>query len=191
MRLRSVFAIVLLWNAGSSMCVAQGKQAPAKNLGTKTMEKAIDVKFCKKQYVFTLAEVAKGVKFEYQIIVREDIPNVWAKTQRTADGDDGKSKLHAFPMISGNNQRYCIRDVGLGLPPRPNFQMIKKGKYKRSFAWTGRNWNGPSDTGAPLRNPFPPGKYKLSVSFVGFVKTSEGPQQYRVERSVDVVLKKN
>ncbi|MGF1578319.1 MAG: hypothetical protein ACFCD0_03025 [Gemmataceae bacterium] len=188
MRTLAVGVMILLANVATHSSLAQDKQPSKKNLATRIMDKVIDVKFSKKKYAFTLAEVAKGVKFKYQIVVRQDIPNVHPMSQRTANNNAGKSKLYAFEMISGNKQRYCIRDVGLGIPPQRVFRTIQKGKYKQSFTWDGRNWSGPSDFDNPKGKPFPPGTYKLTVSFVGQVKTDEGIQRYRVERSVAVIL---
>jgi hypothetical protein len=40
---------------------------------------------------------------------------------------------------------------------------LAAGRYAGTFEWTGKNWQGPSDTRNPMGEPFPPGRYSFEV----------------------------
>lgn len=152
------------------------------------IEDFVTVEFDKKEYTFTLAEAAKGVKLHYTVVVKQDVPGVIPQRQTSASLED-PTGLQPLPKIHGNRQLYAILDVGLGPPDAPKPRTIKKGAYPRTVAWDGRNWTGPSDFGNPKGKPFPPGTYTFEVSMIGRQQTADGPRPYRIVRSVKVVLK--
>jgi hypothetical protein len=162
----------------------------AQEPGKQKLEDLIVITFPKKEYTFTLAEVAKGVKFPYRAEVRQDVPGMIPNPQNTGGNKpNDPSGLQPFPVVSGNGQRYCLQDVGLGPPPSQTPRTIKKGKYDYSFSWDGRNWTGPSDFGNPKGKPFPPGTYQFMVSALGRRQTVEGVRQYNIVGNVKVILK--
>jgi hypothetical protein len=148
----------------------------------------IQIRFPKQTLSFTLAEVAQGVTFKYEIVVAEDIENVTPEAQDTGQAaGPGPSGLYPFESISGNGQSYSLHDIGLG-PGVFKFSTIKKGRYELSFEWDGRNWTGPSDYGHPKGDPFPAGDYTLQVRLAGRVKTPSGDEPYEIKESVEVTL---
>ncbi len=154
------------------------------------LEDLIAIEFPRKENAFTLAEVARGVKFSYRIVVRETIPGMIPRAQDTGGGSPADpSRLLPFPEVSGNGQRYCLQDVGLGPPAPQTPKTIKKGNYTYTFAWDGRNWLGPSDFNAPKGKPFPPGTYSFHVTLAGQRRMGTMLKAYRIQGSVKVVVK--
>ena len=154
------------------------------------LEDVIEIVFPKTEYEFTLAEAAKGIKIDYKIEIRKDFPGVVPLPQGDSEcAPPGPSGLYPFEEISGQEQRYGIRDRGMcpGKERRPG--TITRATYQQSFEWDGRNWNGPSDTNQPKGKPFPPGTYDLEVSVRGEVETPAGRKPYRIAKSLKVTLK--
>jgi hypothetical protein len=152
-------------------------------------EKNVAILFQEPNYTFSLADVAKGVAFEYDIVCHQDIASIIPIPQdmgHAAGG--GPSGLIPFEEITGNGQRFALDDVGLAPGIRYESIRLRKGRYRCSFEWRGRNWNGPSDTGNKEGPPFPAGEYTLTVRLFGFIDTAEGREVYRLARSIPVVL---
>jgi hypothetical protein len=161
-------------------------QAPAKKL-----EDAVKIKLAKREFTFTVAEAAKGIKIPYEIVVADDIPGVAPMPPGPSfNTPAGKSGLYPYIRITGNDQVYAPLDYGLGAPPEPQFQALKKGTYAASFDWDGRNWQGPSDTGQARGAAFPPGTYTITVTAVGRVKAGGVERQYTLTGMARLVLKK-
>ena len=116
-----------------------------------------EIVFSSPKYTFTLAEAAKGVTIDYQLVVKNDIQGVFLYRYDL----DGNGPL-PIATIEGNGQYYGIHDGG-GAPPIWEPNTLKKGTYSHSFKWDGRNWTGLSDWGNTKGEPFPAGTYKLSV----------------------------
>jgi hypothetical protein len=140
------------------------------------IENVVSIQFPKDEYEFTLAEVAKGVRFEYRIVVRRDLDGVIPKARDVGGAaGPGPSGVHPFEEISGNGQSYSLRDLGLGWDDdRP--RLIGKGTHVLSFDWDGKNRGGPSDTDNPKGSPFPPGTYTLRVRLAGQANLQPSPQ---------------
>jgi hypothetical protein len=156
----------------------------------KKLEQVVHIEFVKPEYVYTTAEVAKGIKIEYRITVDQDVSNLIPLPHGPSSATPpGPSGLYPLERIAGNSQNYCLLDFGLGAPPQDIVRPVKKGTYTHSFTWDGRNWGGPSDTGLPKGPPFPPGEYTLSVTLHGKLKTATGLQPYTISKSVKLVLK--
>jgi hypothetical protein len=148
----------------------------------------VSIQFPKDDYVFTLAEVAKGVRFEYRVVVRRDFEGVIPSMAPMGGGANaGPSGLYPLEVISGKGQSYSLRDFGLG-PPDDNPRKIEKGTHLLYFEWDGKNWAGPSDTSNPKGPPFPPGTYQLTVRLTGEVLTPDGRRQYEISGSASVRL---
>lgn len=156
----------------------------------KEFAKAVKIEFPKDGYAFTVAEVAKGVKFGYKIVVSEDRAGVVALPFGPSFNDAaGASGLHPREAISGNNQRYCLEDYGLGFPPKGKAATLKKGEYKHAFEWDGLNWSGPSDTNNPKGKAFPAGTYDVTVMIHGELETPKGRVPYTLTEKTKLVLK--
>ena len=149
----------------------------------------VSIVFPTDEYTFRLAEVAKGVSFDYKIIVEQDFDRVIPSPQDTGSAQGpGPSGLYPFEAVFGNGQSYSFADIGLGQPDF-RLQTIKKGTYPLSFDWDGRNWGGPSDTCPPKGDPFPPATYTFRVRIVGEVETPNGNKPYEIVRAAKVILK--
>ena len=119
---------------------------------------------------FTVAQAAAGIEIPYQIVVSEAVSGVIAVPQDAGHcGQPGPSGLIPFTRLSGNDQNYCICDTGLCQGPSDEPVTLVVGSHAGAFNWDGVNWAGPSDTGNPKGEPFPPGTYQLSVSAKGTV----------------------
>jgi hypothetical protein len=148
----------------------------------------VSVQFPKEEYVFTLAEAAKGVRFEYRVVVRRDLEGVIPRAQDMGRAaGPGSSGLCPFEKISGDGQSYSPADIGLG-QPKDSPRRIEKGTHLLSFDWDGKNWAGASDTSNPKGPPFPPGTYRLTVQMTGEVLTPDGRRPYEISRSASVRL---
>jgi hypothetical protein len=183
-------AAVIVFSFTLSGCSKQTPDAAApERPNDGTVESIISIKFSKKAYTFTLAEVAKGIRIDYTISIKQDIDGVAPRPQDDGSASgSGPSGLYPFEEISGNGHSYSLRDIGLApphdLPPRT----IKKGKHSLSFEWDGRNWTGPSDFNNPKGDPFPSGSYTLTVRIVGKMEDTDGTNPYDVASSVEVML---
>jgi hypothetical protein len=156
----------------------------------KEFAKTVKIEFPKDGYTFTLAEAAKGVKLEYKIVVSEERAGVVALPFGPSFGDPaGASGLHPRAAISGNSQRYCLEDFGLGFPPKGKAATLKKGEYKHAFEWDGRNWTGPSHSNNPKGNAFPAGTYDVTVTIHGELETAKGRVPYELTAKTKLVLK--
>jgi len=140
---------------------------------------------------FTLAEAAAGITIPYDLVVDHDIAGVDpAAVSYSVSGDEspGPSGLNVFELLSGTEGSYCLCDVGLPAPPTHTTSTVRAGTYHSEFHWDGRNWNGPSDFGAPEGAPFPPGSYALQVISVGAVVSSGGSTDFRVGATLPIEL---
>lgn len=157
------------------------------------LNRAVRIDFPKDGYTFTLAEVAKGVRIRYQVVVDHDCEAVSPRPFGPSFAETpGPSGLYPRERISGNGHNFCLEDFGLGHPPREEdqrFVTLKKGTYLHSFEWDGRNWNGPSDTSNPRGEPFPAGTYKVTVTMHGVVRTDSGEVPYQITGTTKLVLK--
>lgn len=68
----------------------------------------------------------------------------------------------------GTNQQYCICDVGCCAPTQAQTVQVTATTSTKSIDWSGKTWDGPSDTGNPMGAFFLPGRYTVHISFAGF-----------------------
>lgn len=127
----------------------------------------VSIEFPDQPCVFTLAEAAAGITIDYSTAVTGPVTAVTTRPQDGGGcGAAASSGLILFESLSGGAQSYCLCDTGL-CPGGDTTTDLVAGDYPGEFSWTGRNWAGPSDTGNPMGEPFPPGRYTLTVSAVG------------------------
>jgi hypothetical protein len=131
--------------------------------------------------IWTLEEAAEGIEIPYAVAI-EERHEVTPTSQNGCD-EPGESGLAPFPRIEGNDQNYCLCDVGL-CPNDPQTVDLVEGVTQFTLQWDGNNWNGPSDTGNPEGEPFPPGEYTVEVSAVGM----EGDTPYEVVGTLNITL---
>jgi hypothetical protein len=124
--------------------------------------------------IYTTTEVSGGIKIPYRLHV--DAPSAGLAVSNTPQAScevPGQSGLFVLERLEGMGQSYCICDAGLCAPPPT--ATLAAGEYPMAFSWSGKNWNGPSDTGAPKGSPFPAGKYELTVKALGTTSSAGTP----------------
>lgn len=70
----------------------------------------------------------------------------------------------------GTNQQYCVCDTGCCAPTQEKTVQLDTTTSMKSFDWSGKTWDGPSDTGNPMGAFFLPGRYTVHISFAGFAQ---------------------
>jgi len=170
-------------------CLGSAQEEPTRPKAESKFDKVVKIEFPKDGYTFTLAEAAKGIKIEYQIVVEEDVKAIPLLSAPSYHEPAGPSGLHPREQISGKDQLYGLTDFGRGVPPKEVVQTIKKGTHKHSFEWDGRNWRGPSDFNNPKGKPFPAGTYEVTVTASGFLVTDKEKAPYKLTGATKLVLK--
>lgn len=116
---------------------------------------------------YTLAELAAGVSFDYSLSVEDTLAMVTAFPQEMPLAclePDDESGLVISEEI---RDAYCpLCDVGR-CSPIAAARTAHAGQYAHTLPWSGRYWQGPSDTNAPLGRPVPPGSYELVLRAAG------------------------
>ncbi|AUX27293.1 hypothetical protein SOCEGT47_078770 [Sorangium cellulosum] len=69
--------------------------------------------------------------------------------------------------VDGEPQRYCLCDVGCCAPDEATTVEVDATVATDTIRWSGRQWDGPSDTGNPEGAAFAPGSYDVVVTFDG------------------------
>ncbi len=129
--------------------------------------KGVSIDLSGNDCLYTLDDVAAGISLHYRIQVEEELHEVVSRPLDAGQCDEmGPSGLRTFEKIHGNDQTYCVCDSGLCAVPKEGITLVP-GDYSDYFDWEGVNWNGPSDTGNPKGEPFPPGEYVLVVRAEG------------------------
>lgn len=131
---------------------------------------------------WTLAEAAAGIAIGYTVHVTQEHEIVPTSQQNGCD-EPGPSGLRQQESVRGDDQLYCICDVGL-CQDEPITVALVPGDYTFAMAWDGVNWTGPSDFGNPRGEPFPPGEYEVQVRATGTV----GEQVYEVLATLPITL---
>lgn len=123
---------------------------------------ALTVGFPPQRCVYTLAEAAAGITLAYEVNVASAV-TIEQMLNCESGGPSGAVVVEA---VQGGGQRYCVCDTGLCFPTTITPTLVP-GSYPSTLPWTGRNWDGPSDTGMPLGPPFPAGDYAFDVRITG------------------------
>ncbi len=142
--------------------------------GTSTLP-GVSIGFPQQTCVFSLAQAADGIEVSYHLTVEEDLPGVISPPMDAGlCGSPDVGGLHVMEYLGGNDQAYCVCDIGLCQPQEWHEGTLSAGVHLAVFSWDGRNWYGPSDTMNPKGDPFPVGEYTLNVISVGTRVTSAG-----------------
>ena len=153
--------------ADAAVDAARDAGGPACAMGGTSNLEGVSIDFPEQQCVFTLAEAAAAISITYRVLVETPVTAVTTRPQDSGGcGTAGDSGLILFEELDGGGQHYCLCDTGL-CPGADVTSDLMTGYWTTAFPWTGRNWNGPSDTGTAMGEPFPPGSYTLTVSSVG------------------------
>jgi hypothetical protein len=86
---------------------------------------------------------------------------------RTTDPSTWVSYVIDGTSSAGNGMCYCLCDVGCCAPDVDRDVQLATGAMSGTIEWSGRTWDGPSDTGNPMGDFFEPGHYQVTVSFDG------------------------
>jgi hypothetical protein len=127
---------------------------------------------------FTLAEAAAGISFQYAVTV-DPVDAAFLESEpptlQTCPSSKPGLGMYVFERLTGTNgKQYCLCDQGLCMQAPPLVGPTP-GRSTFSFAWEGREWFGPSDTGNQPGAPFPPGDYVFNVeSIVRDVRSDAG-----------------
>jgi hypothetical protein len=112
-----------------------------------------------------------GGTFTYEVTTSDSAPTL--HTAATGPGCSTCASWSSDPMsfvswnIGGSGVRYCTCDTGCCAPQEAKTISLDRGTKTAKIEWPGKQWDGPSDTGAPLGAPFPPGEYAVTVTFGG------------------------
>jgi hypothetical protein len=122
----------------------------------------------------SVEEARAGVTFTVTMSLDEAI--VAVRSRPTDAGHcqrRGPSGLFLRTSIEGGDEFYGIVDTGLCAPQDNGPVTLAPGAYEVSIEWNGLNWMGPSDTGEPFGEPFPPGEYAYVIRAWGDVDGEE------------------
>lgn len=166
---------------------------------TNPVTEAVSIAFSERNYTFSTAAAARGIEIAYEIIVRDDVPNVLPLSQHSQSNilidlagaaPDDACVLEPFATLSGNEQFYGEFSAGcLAMPITISPARLPKGSYSHVFSWTGLNL--PSDGGGgslPYGAAFPPGEYVLNVRCIGTVLINGVPSEFEVANDVKLTL---
>ena len=139
---------------------------------------------------WAIGKVREGIDIPYEVVVEEEISGI-VPTPTDAGSCDrpGDSGLITSVVFQGDDQRWCRCDTGNC--PRPQYKpkTLEPGTYRNTVHWEGRNWTGPSDTGNPKGEPFPPGTYEMSVQTRGERAFPDGRRKkFKVEATMEIEL---
>ncbi len=120
---------------------------------------------------FTQAELAGVVAFEYSLVLEDTLTMVTVFPHEMPlaclEPDDKSGLVISEEISNESGSVYCpLCDFGRcssRAAPRTAFA----GNYGYELLWSGRYWQGPSDTDAPLGRPVPPGSYEVVLRVAG------------------------
>ena len=118
-----------------------------------------------------------GATFTYEVTTDGTVPAITVLGSGGGCGpchgfstDPGSFLFARIEGVSpgGEQQSYCICDVGCCPPTQDATIVLSATTSSASYTWSGRNWAGPSDTGNPEGEFFVQGVYAVDVTFSGF-----------------------
>lgn len=124
-------------------------------------------------------ERGTGGTFTYEVTATADAPAI---TVPDSGGGCGRCGAYTTDPLSftryaiggssagGTEQGYCLCDVGCCPPTQERTIQLDAITSTDAFQWSGRTWEGPSDTGNPMGDFFLPGRYEVRVGFSGFAQ---------------------
>lgn len=119
--------------------------------------------------------VGEPAVFTYQVTTDAAVPTIEI-TASMGCGDCSQPSEDPMSFVSflisgtstgGDPQQYCLCDVGCCAPDMAQMIQPKAATASGTIKWSGRNWQGPSDTGNKEGEPFAPGSYGVDVTFNG------------------------
>jgi hypothetical protein len=117
----------------------------------------------------------QAATFEYEVIVDASAPAIDVPETGSCDCSSYSVQLASWThweiggtSAGGENQRYCLCDTGCCAPQAAKTVTPEVGTSVREIEWSGRVWDGPSDTGNPQGDPFAVGMYAVSVDLYAF-----------------------
>ena len=138
---------------------------------------------------WAIDEVAAGIEIPFALVAETAVTAVpIGQDAGGCGGPFGLELLYTFIDIRGSDDRYCLCDTGLCAGTETPVD-VSEGRSEATIEWSGRNWGGPSDTGNPMGEPFPPGRYTVSVSARGYTLDAAGVQvPYELRSSMQIEL---
>ena len=138
---------------------------------------------------WTVSQVRETVRFRYEIVVDEQIDGVTPlRPEGTTCHEPEGFGLVLGKKIHGNGQSYCRCDRGnCADQPLPETS-ISPGRFEGYIEWSGRNFDGPSDTGATPGEYFPPGTYELKLWTRGRIDKNGRSEPFTVEGTAQIEI---
>ncbi|KYF52288.1 hypothetical protein BE08_21980 [Sorangium cellulosum] len=119
--------------------------------------------------------VGEEAEFIYEIVTDSSVPPIEV-AESTGCGRCVEPSSDPLSFVSyaigglssaGEQQRYCLCDVGCCAPDEAQTVEVEATTVMQTFRWSGRQWSGPSDTSNPEGDFFAPGHYAVEVTFDG------------------------
>jgi hypothetical protein len=150
----------------------------------------VELRFTDESCTFTQAQVAAGIAINYQLIVAENLTDIFVEPLdigRCQKPDPQHGLIVSF-VIEGGRERNCLCDTAFCGVARIR-SGSKPGTYPGAVNWDGRNWAGPSDVSSPKGPAFPPGTYVVMVRAQGTrraLNMSDVPYQVLARRFITI-----
>ncbi|WP_437689053.1 hypothetical protein [Sorangium sp. So ce176] len=119
--------------------------------------------------------VGEAAEFLYKVVTDSSVPPI-SIAESTGCGRCVEPSSDPLSFVSykitgtssaGQPQQYCLCDVGCCAPDEAETVQVDATTATQTIRWSGRQWNGPSDTSNPEGEPFAPGNYLVEVTFDG------------------------
>jgi hypothetical protein len=119
--------------------------------------------------------VGEAAEFTYEVKTTAGVPPIEMTASPGCGSctDPGENPL-SFTSYNiggvssgGAPQNYCVCDTGCCAPDQAATIQVLASTESAKISWSGRNWNGPSDTSNPQGEFFEPGNYGVNVTFNG------------------------
>ena len=135
----------------------------------------------------SLSNPGQGLALDYEVVINADVTGVRPIALDAGKCDKpGPSGLVTSVLIAGGTEEYCLCDNGLCLGDDLPLATLAQGTYPSTFAWSGHNWNGPSDTLEPEGPLFIVGEYTYTVNATGTVMTANGEVPFAIDAKMPI-----
>lgn len=116
-----------------------------------------------------------GINFQYSVTTTAEVPAIAVPATSSCDCSRRSTQISSWTgwiingMTSGGeSQQYCLCDTGCCAPQGASTIQPEIGVFDDEVQWSGRTWNGPSDTGQGMGDYFDAGTYAFRVGFAGY-----------------------
>jgi hypothetical protein len=138
---------------------------------------------------YSVAEAQNGIDIVYELDLEEPVGGVMPLALDAGRCEQpGASGLIVHSELTDESHTYCECDVGLCPGDDAPRITLVPGAYSDRVHVVARDWQGPSDTGAALGDPFPPGAYELVLVAKGMVGTGTAAWSYDVVGRYELAL---